>query len=361
MVMKRREFLMSAAAVAGLAGSSRLWAAQAANPKLARIAVSSRNFDAIIKMGNGASNPAARTLDPLDFAQMIADTYGVHNIELQHAHFMSTEPAYLKSMKDRVGRSRSQIAQITTEFFNSHASSTAASLRQSIDLAKQWIDHAEALGCPRVHVTAGHLSEAVRASAIDALTKIATYAKAHKVTVSIENMDNGVVPTPPPPPPAAPPKAAPAAEAAGGAAPAAGRRGGGGGGARAGGGGGAAAPAAGAAAPAGGGGGGRGNAPQRPASWQVVSEVAKASGVAVTPNFLGFPSEAERVAGLKVLYPMANGNSHVAMSPGKIDLAAGIKIAQDTGYRGLFTIVTDGTGDGKAATKATLDELLKLI
>jgi hypothetical protein len=360
--MKRREFLFSAAAVAGVASTHRLWAAQAANAKLARVAVSSRNFDAIIKMGNGAPNPAARTLDPLDFAQMIADTYGVHNIELQHAHFMSTEPAYLKSMKDRAGRARSQVVQITTEFFNSHASSTGASLRQSIDLAKQWIDHAKAVGCPRVLVTAGHLSENVRASAIDALTKIAAYAKANNVTVSIENMDNGVVPPPPPPPPAAPPKAAPAADAAGGAAPAAGRRGGGG--ARAGGGGGAAAPAAGAAAaPAGGGGGGggRGNAPQRPASWQVVSEVAKAAGIAVTPNFLGFPSEAERIAGLKVLYPMANGNSHVAMIAGKIDLAAGIKIAQDAAYRGLFTVVTEGSGDQSAATKAAVDELVKLI
>jgi sugar phosphate isomerase/epimerase len=354
--MKRREFLMTAGAVAGLTASGRLWAAQAANAKLARIGISSRNFGAIIKMGNIVTNPAARTLDPLDFAQMIADKFGVHNLELQHAHFMSTEPAYLKELKDRVSKAKSQIVQISTEFYNSNASSSAASLRQSGDLAKQWIDHAAALGCPRVLVNAGPLGENVRATtALESLKLIDAYAKTRKVSIAVENMDNGVVPPAPPAPPPAPPKAAPAPPkaapdaAAGGAAPAAGRRAGGGGGGA-------------AAAPAGGGGGGRGNAPARPASWQVISEVAKAAGVLVTPNFAGFPSEAERVAGLKVLIPMSNGNCHVSMDPGKIDFAAGIKLCQDAGYKGLYTIaIAESAADPSAATKTTLDELLKLI
>jgi hypothetical protein len=122
----------------------------------------------------------------------------------------------------------------------------------------------------------------------------------------------------------------------------------------------AAAPAAGRRAGGGGGtGGGRSNAPLPPATWQVIVEVAKAAGVLVTPDLAGFPSEAERVAGLKVLYPLSNGNSHVTLSPGKIDLPAAIKISRE--YKGLYTIVTDGAGDGSAATKAALDELVKLI
>jgi hypothetical protein len=178
----------------------------------------------------------------------------------------------------------------------------------------------------------------VRESATATLKTIAEYAKAHKVTISIENMDTGVAPAPPaapPPPPPPPPAPAPAAEGAGAAAPAAGRRGGGG--------------------------GGRGGAPAPPATWQVIADVAKASGISVTPNLAGFPSEAERAAGLKALYPLSNGNSHISMSPGKIDLPAAIKIAQATGYKGLYTIVTDGSGDPSASTKAVLDELLKLI
>jgi Xylose isomerase-like TIM barrel len=271
---------------------------------------------------------------------MVADKVGVHNIELQHAHFFSTEPAYLKDLKERVAKAKSQIIQINTEFFQSNASSTGPSRVQSIDLAKQWIDHAEALGCPRVMVNAGSLGQNVRATAIDALKTTADYAKAHKVTISIENTDTGVMPIPPPPPPPTPPPAA--AREGGDAAPPAGRRGGGGGAGT-------------------GGGGGRGNALVPPATWQAIAEVAQAAGVLVTPNLVGFPNEAERAAGLKVLYPLSNGNSHVSVSPGKIDLAAAIKISQGAGYKGLYTIVTDGAGDPSAATKAVLDEILKLI
>ena len=42
----------------------------------------------------------------------------------------------------------------------------------------------------------------------------------------------------------------------------------------------------------------------------------------MSPNVAGFPSEAERVAGLKALIPIANGNCRVSVDPGKIDLAA---------------------------------------
>jgi len=347
--MERREFLLSAAMVAGFARTSPLWAQAGNAAKLARLGISSRSLGTIIKMGPGATGTAPRTVDPLDLAQMVADRFGVHNVEFQHAHFMSTEAAYLKDLKDRVAKARSQIVQINTEFFQSNASSSGPSLRQSIDLAKQWIDHAEALGCPRLQISAGPLAENVRSTAIETLKTIAGYANAHKVTISIENMDNGVVPPPPPAPPAPPPPPPPAADApasaaagARAAAQGAGRRAGGGGGA--------------------GTGGGRANAPARPATWQTIADVAKASGVLVSPNVAGFPTEAERVAGLKALIPIANGNCHVSLDPGKIDLAAAVKTCQDAGYKGLYSIATDGSGaDPWAATKAVLDELVKLI
>ena len=264
--MRRREFLVSAAAVAGLAGTTRVWAAQSGNAKLARLAISSRNFGTIVKMGAGAPGPALRTLDVLDLPQFVADKFGVHNLELQHAHFMSTEAAYLKDLRDRVARAKSQIVQISTEFFATTASSTGPTRTQGIDLAKMWIDHAEALACPRVMVSAGPLGENVRESATATLKTIAEYAKAHKVTISIENMDTGVAPAPtaaPAPPPPPPPAPAPAAEGAGAAAPAAGRRGGGG--------------------------GGRGGAPALPATWQVIADVAKASGMFRHAQSRGFP------------------------------------------------------------------------
>src|SRR5206468_5062915 len=107
-------------------------------------------------------------------------------------------------------------------------------------LVKIWIDHAEALGCPRVMINPGSLAPEVRESAIDALKILAEYGKAHKVSVTLENRVDAM--------PAASPVPPPAAAAAAGAA-------------------------------GGGGGQGRGRAataPAPPATWQVLVEVIKA-------------------------------------------------------------------------------------
>ena len=50
------------------------------------------------------------TLDFLDLPQMLADKYGVHNLELRHRHFMSTEDAYIKDVKDLGVRDFGQFA-----------------------------------------------------------------------------------------------------------------------------------------------------------------------------------------------------------------------------------------------------------
>jgi hypothetical protein len=327
--MRRREFLIGTAGVAGYLSTARLLAQ--AQGKLARVGVSSGNFDAMLKQAEGPVASAARTLDFLDLPQMIADKFGVHNLGLRHSHFFSTEDAYLKEFRDRVAKAKSQIAGISTDFQTSSLSSNSPTTRaQAIDLAKVWVDHAEALGCPRVSVNAGSLAEPVRKDAIEALKILADYAKAHKVTITVQNLDDGKMPPapPPPPPPAAPagPAGAPAAAAGRGRA------------------------------------GGPGVQPMPPANWQTLVEVIKAAGAAAAPDTGGFPSASERAAGLKALYPLSGGNSLVRFGAGRSDAAAAVKIAKDVGYKGLFTVVVDAGGsDPTAMIKAAIDELAKLI
>jgi hypothetical protein len=43
----------------------------------------------------------ARTLDVFDIAEMYADVYDVHNIEMQHSHILSTEDSYLSELRSR--------------------------------------------------------------------------------------------------------------------------------------------------------------------------------------------------------------------------------------------------------------------
>src|SRR5436190_7440183 len=147
--MKRREFLMNAAAVAAVAATRRAWAQtpnQADPAKLARIAIMTLDFQSILKLPGQQPNPA-RTLDVFDIPQMYADTYGVHNIEIQHSHIASTEPSYLRDLRAQAEKTKSRISNINLEFGGMNISAADSALRvQAIDLTKRWVDHAVIVG-----------------------------------------------------------------------------------------------------------------------------------------------------------------------------------------------------------------------
>jgi sugar phosphate isomerase/epimerase len=185
--MKRRDFLIGAAAATGLAATRNGWSQGSQQSKLDRIAIMSWGFDKVLKNFDDGSNPA-RTVAVLDFPQMIADRYGVHNVEMQHAHFESTEADYLQAFRERVARAGSRLTQINVEFDAQNISTRSNPIRvQTIDLTKRWIDHAAALACPRVMVNQGPLTPDVIPSAITALTLIRRYGDSKGVRVTMEN------------------------------------------------------------------------------------------------------------------------------------------------------------------------------
>ncbi|MEO7273594.1 MAG: hypothetical protein ABI211_16485, partial [Vicinamibacterales bacterium] len=85
--MNRRDFLAGAGSLAATLGVERIGVAQKArqpNPAtLARIAIMTFNFNAILKFPTAAASPN-RTMEVFDVPEMLADIYGVHNIEFQH-------------------------------------------------------------------------------------------------------------------------------------------------------------------------------------------------------------------------------------------------------------------------------------
>ena len=172
--MRRREFLIGST-IAG-------WGQTPDRAKLDRIAIMTLCFSSVLKT----------TLDILDAPQMIADRYGVHHVEVQHSHFLSTEPSYLKEFRARVAKAKSQMNQICLEFGPLNISSPDPVLRvETIDLTKKWIDHAVELGCPRVMVNQGTLAPEVRQTAIATLKTIGDYGKTQNVAVTMENRGNG--------------------------------------------------------------------------------------------------------------------------------------------------------------------------
>jgi sugar phosphate isomerase/epimerase len=189
--MTRRQFVAAAIAAAGVARAAKIRAQERDASKLARVAIMSLCFNSILKNATRPDDPL-RTLDILDLPQMLADRYGVHNVELQHAHFPSTEAAFLNELRDRVARSKSQVTNINLEFGPQNISADDPMLRQqAIDRTKEWIDTAAALGCPRIMVNQGQLSADKKDIAIAALKAMGDYGKSKNIMVAMENRGSG--------------------------------------------------------------------------------------------------------------------------------------------------------------------------
>ena len=191
-MMQRREFLIGSAVAAG---ASRAWGQRPDLTKLDRISIMSLCFNSVIKSPARPDDPK-RTLDILDFPQMVADRYRVHHVELQHSHFPSTKPEYLAEFKNRLDNAKSRMHQINLEFGQINASANLVQRLEAIDLTKAWVDLAVILGCPRVMPNPGSLAPEVRQGAIEALKTMNAYAKTKNVFITMENRDDGTGGTP---------------------------------------------------------------------------------------------------------------------------------------------------------------------
>ena len=200
--MKRREFLMTAAAVAAAAGSRSAWAQAPKGAKqstLDRIAIMTLNFQNILKVPDVQDSPT-RTLELFDVAQMIADTYGVHKVEFQHYHIPSTEPWYLKDLRAHIEKSKSRMTQINLEFSGLNISAPRQRDRiLATDLTKAWIDHAAMLGAQRVMINQGSQGGADpvmpthqnKVYSIPVLKAMADYGRSKGIIVSVETRGAG--------------------------------------------------------------------------------------------------------------------------------------------------------------------------
>jgi len=297
--MRRREFLIGAAAAAGLTRTN-IWARTRVQPKggaakLSRVAIMSLSFNSILKNPSQPDNPA-RTLDIMDLGQMYADRYGVHNIEMQHAHFPSTEPSYLKELRERFAKTKSQVTNINLEFGPQNISAADPALRQqAVDRTKEWIDHAVALGCPRIMVNQGQPTQDNKEVAIAALKAMGDYGKSKNVMIAMEN--------------------------------------------RGGGGRGATPPAAGSTPPA---------PPALPAppAYVLLVEIIKGSGTRANCDLGNFPDQETQHGGIRAMFPLTDGNCHVKLNPARYDLPTALKLTVELGYRGLYSIEAPGGGQG---------------
>ena len=311
--MKRRDFMIGAAAATGLVAANKAWAQGNNADKLSRVAIMMFGLNSIVK--NNMPDSPTRTLDIMDIGQLCADRFRVHNVELQSNYFPSTEMSWLKDFKARLDKTKTRVVQINLEFgagYNMGAESPSGRL-QMIDLHRAWLDKAAFLGCPRVLLNQGQPTQENKALLISNFKAVVELARAKGITGACEN-----------------------------------RGGGGGRGAAAG----ASAPGGQAAQPA------PAAAPPPPAApaYIILTEILKASGVSTCPDFLNFPNQEEQLAGIRNMLPTNGGLVHAGI---RYDLAPAMKICREAGYKGLYSIKAAGVpGDPIENTQKILDGVL---
>jgi sugar phosphate isomerase/epimerase len=229
----------------------------------------------------------------MDIGELYADRWGVHNVELQHNHMLSTEDAWLREFRAKLAKTNSKVTNINLEFGTQNISAADYPSRvQAIDLTKRWIEHAVTLGSPRVMINQGIPTQENKTVATATLKIMADYGRSKGVMVGVEN--RGAYSPLPGQAPAATQGPAPAPSAT--------------------------------------------PVPQGPPAYLLLVEIIKGAGAYANCDMGNFPDQQMQHAGMRAMLPLTDGNTHVKINPLRYDLPAGLALARELGYKGLFSI-----------------------
>lgn len=156
-----------------------------------RLSVTSYPFRAFIESPtNRERDPQKPGMDLKDFAGMVAERFGVPNINPLAAHFRSTEPAYVDELRRAIENARSHIVDLGLGGRN-FSDPDPAARAAAIGYGKKWIEIAGAVGSPSVrqHLGAAHHAPPSLDLSAEALGRLAEYGAKKNVAVILENDD----------------------------------------------------------------------------------------------------------------------------------------------------------------------------
>jgi Xylose isomerase-like TIM barrel len=314
--MKRRDFLASVVAVASAAlpaaassqrtRRSKVHRAPRAPSKLDRVCVSSWSFRNSFESTreSGAPEPIEK-LVLLDFPQIIADRYKVHNLEFVAPHFATLEPAYLNELRWNLAGAHSRVVNIPVDIKELQeggglSDSDPVIRTAALEGSKKWIDIARQIGARSVRCDPGGMDLANLTTTIDSYRRLAVYGRSKGVAVLIEN--HGEI----------------------------------------------------------------GSA--HPEALAQIFRAVAGPFLGALPDFGNFPDNGSRLRGLQVLFSYArtvchakglkfdgNGNETV------FDFQKCVQISKDAGYRGLYSIEYEGSGNAYIGVQAVINELLRFL
>jgi sugar phosphate isomerase/epimerase len=150
-----------------------------------RLAVASYPFR------NFMDRPGHAGIKLTDFAAMVVEKYGIHNIEPLSNHFSSTDPAYLEELRRAVEQAHSHIVNIPTSVGASLYDPDPTHRDKAVANSKKWVDVAVAIGSPsiRVHIQGARGVSPDVGRASESLKQVAEYGAAKNIMINLENDD----------------------------------------------------------------------------------------------------------------------------------------------------------------------------
>ncbi len=315
--MKRRDFLARMAGgvtAAGLTlGGGPLWAVarrrarrSAPDKKQNRIAISTWSFHNFFQSTRDEDfKLPGKMLALLEFPEMIADRYKVHNLEFVAPHFASTEPSYFQELRSRLVKSHSHLINIPVdidEFSNAGGLSdpNKAVRSKAVSAAKKWIDIGKQVGARSVRCDPGKMDPQDLGPTVESYKELSAYGKSKGIYVIIENHDEV--------------------------------------------------------------------GSSHPEVLVELFKAVGGNFIGALPDFGNFPDEATRERGLRLLFPYGRVVCHAkglefdsSGNETKLDFRKCVEISKQAGYKGVYSIEFEGPGDAYDGVQKVKDELLRFL
>lgn len=155
-----------------------------------RLSISTYPFRSVI--ASPGSRPGGKPgMTLAQFGATIVDTFHVYGIEPWSRHFESIEPAYLGELKNTFDKAGVRVVNIPCDVRVTLCGS-AQDRDASLATWRNWVDAARRIGSPsiRVHVPKGQTAQDI-SCAVDALKAIAAYGAEKNIVINLENDNPG--------------------------------------------------------------------------------------------------------------------------------------------------------------------------
>jgi sugar phosphate isomerase/epimerase len=194
--MNRRDFMSRSAGIAGcMAGSfltpAALWGQGVS--KRARIGVSTWSFHNFFAKTRDDNAPSpATTIEMLDFPELIADRFQVHELEFVAPHFTSTDATYLRDLKSRLARAHSHLVNIPVDIDELELGAGLSDPDPKIhdlviEACSKWIDIAHELGAGSIRCDPGKINPENLAPTVASYRRLSDYGASKGIAVIVEN------------------------------------------------------------------------------------------------------------------------------------------------------------------------------